>query len=219
MQALESVSGLRDDLGRYSEHAGAFLGFLSGETQPAICLPWSVLWIYEILSIKYPAHIRHIADAPKTEAIILLSGEENGNPLQYSCLENPMDRGAWRATVHGVAKSWTQLSDLITILLRDSASLMLKSQVILGSNSASSLSHWVNLGLFIPLLTKYPARKVDFTIHSAFYGFWQGSLRSPWSNLKVWSTVRPFFCLHSKNKGRKKEGKNPKPMFPDLQRY
>ena len=39
MQALESVSGLRDDLGRYSEHAGAFLGFLSGETQPAICLP------------------------------------------------------------------------------------------------------------------------------------------------------------------------------------
>ena len=31
-------------------------------------------------------------------------GEGNGNPLQYSCLENPMDRGAWRATVHGVAK-------------------------------------------------------------------------------------------------------------------
>ena len=34
-------------------------------------------------------------------------GEGNGNPLQYSCLENPMDRGAWGATVHGVAKSWT----------------------------------------------------------------------------------------------------------------
>ena len=34
-------------------------------------------------------------------------GEGNGNPLQYSCLENPMDRGAWWATVHGVAKSWT----------------------------------------------------------------------------------------------------------------
>ena len=32
-----------------------------------------------------------------------------GNPLQYSCLENPMDREAWRATVHGVAESWTQL--------------------------------------------------------------------------------------------------------------
>jgi len=31
-------------------------------------------------------------------------GEENGNPLQYSCLENPMDRGGWQATVHGVAR-------------------------------------------------------------------------------------------------------------------
>ena len=35
----------------------------------------------------------------------------NGNPLQYSCLENPMDRGAWQATVYVVAKSWTQLSN------------------------------------------------------------------------------------------------------------
>ena len=38
-------------------------------------------------------------------------GEGNGNPLQYSCLENPMDGGAWWAAVHGVAKSRTQLSD------------------------------------------------------------------------------------------------------------
>ena len=38
------------------------------------------------------------------------SGEGNGNPLQYSCLENSMDRGAWWATVHGVAKSQTRLS-------------------------------------------------------------------------------------------------------------
>ena len=35
------------------------------------------------------------------------SGEGNGNPLQYSCLENPMDRGDWQAIVHGVTKSWT----------------------------------------------------------------------------------------------------------------
>ena len=39
------------------------------------------------------------------------SGEGNGTPLQYSCLENPMDRGAWWAAVPGVAKSRTQLSD------------------------------------------------------------------------------------------------------------
>jgi len=38
-------------------------------------------------------------------------GEGNGYPLQYSCLGNPMDRGPWQATVHGVAKSWTQLSN------------------------------------------------------------------------------------------------------------
>ena len=38
-------------------------------------------------------------------------GEGNGNPLQYSCLEHPMDRGAWWATVHGVEKSQTRLSD------------------------------------------------------------------------------------------------------------
>ena len=38
-------------------------------------------------------------------------GEGNGNPLQYSCLGNPMDREAWWPTVHGVAKSWTLLSD------------------------------------------------------------------------------------------------------------
>ena len=38
-------------------------------------------------------------------------GEGNGNPFQYSCLENPMNSGAWWATVHGITKSWTRLSD------------------------------------------------------------------------------------------------------------
>ena len=42
-------------------------------------------------------------------------GEGNGNPLQYSCLENPMDRGAWWATVHRVAKSRTRLSDFTSL--------------------------------------------------------------------------------------------------------
>ena len=43
--------------------------------------------------------------------IYTLLGEGNGTPLQYSCLANPMDRGAWWAAVHGVAKSQTRLSD------------------------------------------------------------------------------------------------------------
>ena len=45
-------------------------------------------------------------------------GEGDGNPLQYSCLENPMDRGAWRATVQRVAKSRTRLSDGYIIILQ-----------------------------------------------------------------------------------------------------
>ena len=40
-----------------------------------------------------------------------LEKEGNGNPLQYSCLENSVDRGAWRATAHGVIKSWTGLNN------------------------------------------------------------------------------------------------------------
>ena len=42
-------------------------------------------------------------------------GEGNGNPLQYTCLENPMDGGAWWATVHGVAKSRIPLSDFTSL--------------------------------------------------------------------------------------------------------
>ena len=44
-------------------------------------------------------------------------GEGNGNPLQYSCLENPVDGGAWWATVHGVAKSRTRLSDFTWVFI------------------------------------------------------------------------------------------------------
>ena len=44
-----------------------------------------------------------------------ISAEGNGNPLQYSCLGNPMDRGAWWAVVHGVAESQTLLSDFTSL--------------------------------------------------------------------------------------------------------
>ena len=43
----------------------------------------------------------------------------HGNPLQYSCLENSMDKGAWRATVHKVTKSWTRLKGLSTLAMED----------------------------------------------------------------------------------------------------
>ena len=46
---------------------------------------------------------------------VINSGEGNGTPLQYSCLENPMDGGAWKAAVHGVAEGRTRLSDFTFI--------------------------------------------------------------------------------------------------------
>jgi len=50
-----------------------------------------------------------VRDMPSIPGLGRSSGEGDGNPLQYSCLENPMDRGAWKAIVLGVTKSWTQL--------------------------------------------------------------------------------------------------------------
>ena len=49
----------------------------------------------------------NVGDLGSIPALGRSPGEGNGNSLQYSCLGNPMDRGAWRAAVHGVAESWT----------------------------------------------------------------------------------------------------------------
>ena len=57
-----------------------------------------------------PASARDARDAGSIPGSGRSPGEGNGNPLQYSCLGNSMDRGAWQATVHRVAKSWTRLS-------------------------------------------------------------------------------------------------------------
>ena len=57
-------------------------------------------------------------------------GEGNGNPLQYSCLENPLVGGAWQATVHGVAKSRTRLSDFTFYFLLLFYLVWLKLQII-----------------------------------------------------------------------------------------
>ena len=54
-----------------------------------------------------PANAGDARDVGSIPGLGRSSGEGNGNPLQYSCLEKSMDRGAWWATVHGVAKSWT----------------------------------------------------------------------------------------------------------------
>ena len=54
-----------------------------------------------------PANVGDVRDAGSISGLGRCSGGGHGNPLQYSCLENPMDRGAWKAIVHKVANSWT----------------------------------------------------------------------------------------------------------------
>ena len=58
-----------------------------------------------------PANAGDIGDAGSIPGSERSPGKANGNALQYPCLENPMDRGAWWATVHGIAKSGPQPSD------------------------------------------------------------------------------------------------------------
>ena len=76
-----------------------------GESVLGLGLPW---W----LSDKEPAY------QCKKHGFSTVLGRsprgENGNPLQYSCLESSVDRGAWKIAVHGVEKSWTRLSNLTT---------------------------------------------------------------------------------------------------------
>ena len=62
---------------------------------------WQIIRVYSCI---YPTNMYW-------KSAMCRVGESNGNPLQYSCLENPMDRGAWWAAGHGVAKSQTRLSD------------------------------------------------------------------------------------------------------------
>ena len=61
---------------------------------------------------KLPANVGDIRDIGSIPGSGRSPGEGHGNPLWYSYLENPMDRGAWWATVHGVTQSWTQLKRL-----------------------------------------------------------------------------------------------------------
>ena len=58
-----------------------------------------------------PASVGDVRDLGLIPGLGRSPGVGNGTPLQYSCQENPMDRGAWQAIVHGVAKSWACLSD------------------------------------------------------------------------------------------------------------
>ena len=67
---------------------------------------------------KLPANARGTGDASLIPGSGRSPGEGNGNPLQHSCLGNPRNRAAWRAAVHGVAESGTQLNDYATATIK-----------------------------------------------------------------------------------------------------
>ena len=72
-------------------------------------------WTYIKNGSEVKASARNAGDLGLIPGSGRSPGEGNGNPLQYSCLENSMDRGAWRATVYGVAKSRTRLGDFTSL--------------------------------------------------------------------------------------------------------
>ena len=82
--------------------------------------------------------------------------EGNGNPLQYCCLENPMDKGAWWVTVHGVTKSWTQLSTTLVC--------MYKAVTYKGFIN----HHLLYLGKFLYKITKFSSRCCTIAIRLWF---------------------------------------------------
>ena len=71
----------------------------------------SIIWTSHVVLVvkNLPANAGDKRDAGSIPGLGRSPGEENGNPLQYSCLENPMGRGAWQATVPRVTESRTQL--------------------------------------------------------------------------------------------------------------
>ena len=112
--------------------ASGWLGGREGrEVYPylyTLCIYWICSWVTDITIIwpvkgafqvalvvkNPPANAGELRDMGSTPESWRSPEGGQGNPLQCSCLENPMDRGAWWATVHGVAKSQTQLKQLST---------------------------------------------------------------------------------------------------------
>ena len=78
----------------------------------SLCTIWLALWMFGGSSgsvVKNP--LANAGDTGSTSGLGGFPGEGTGNPLQYSCLGNPLDRGAWWAIVHEVTKSWTWFSN------------------------------------------------------------------------------------------------------------
>ena len=89
--------------------------------------------------------------------LMFLHGEGNGTPLQYSCLENPMDGGAWQAADHGVAKSWKRLSDFTSLMFLQDTEIQ---------NLSSTLYFQVQLGIQYHLCTLFTEEQSHLSVVS-----------------------------------------------------
>ena len=79
-------------------------------------IPLALVFFLKILRVaqlvkNLPSNVGDVGDVGLIPGLGRFPGVGNGNPLQYSCLENSMDRETWWATLHGVTKSWTQMSN------------------------------------------------------------------------------------------------------------
>ena len=87
----------------------AKLNRISVSKHPQFMIIWTIKWTSQVVLVvkNPPANAGDIRDAGLIPGLGRWPGGGHGNPLQYSCLENPMDREAWQVVVHRVAKSWT----------------------------------------------------------------------------------------------------------------
>ena len=118
------------------------------------------------------------------QRVFKLFGEGNGNPLQHSCLENSMDRGAWWATVHGVTKSWTWLSDTFILSIIIVACSFIMWINIFKTYRASMFSGCVLHILQISYLLLYFISSGDIHVFSCAWRFvtlWTIARRAPLS--------------------------------------
>ena len=98
-----------------------------------IGLPWRLRWGSQVALVvkNLPANAGDVREAGSIPGWGRSPGGGNGNPLLYSCLENPIDRGAWLATVQSVINSQTQLKRLSTQDSRSFSSITRKKNVLL----------------------------------------------------------------------------------------
>ena len=94
-------------------------------------LAWKIPWTEEPGRLQSMGS-RRVRHNWATSLSLLCIGEGNGNPLQYSCLENPRDRGAWWAVVYGVTQSWARLKWLSSSSSSSSSLIYLQSKGLSG---------------------------------------------------------------------------------------